>query len=155
MSNIIKFFTSLLITLSAGGIGSIFTTPAIPTWYETLKKPKFNPPGWVFGPAWTILYILISISFHLIWSTVGFEKNKKVLVIFVIQLVLNALWSIIFFGLQNPALAFIEIVILWVAILLTLLNFYKLDRTAGLLLVPYLLWVTFAALLNFSIWQLN
>ncbi len=155
MSNIIKFLFSLVIPLSAGGIGSLFTTPAIPNWYETLRKPKFNPPGWVFGPAWTILYILIGISFYLVWSKTGFEKNKKALASFIIQLILNATWSILFFGLQNPFIALIEILLLWLAILLTIISFYQINKTAGLLLLPYLLWVTFATILNFSIWQLN
>ncbi len=155
MSNITKFLISIMATLSAGAIGSFATAPAIPTWYRGLEKPGFNPPSWVFGPVWTALYILIGISFYLIWSSVSFKKHKRALILFIIQLVLNTGWSLVFFGLQQPFWALIEITVLWVAILLTTVEFFKINKKAGLILLPYTLWVTFAAVLNFSIWQLN
>lgn len=119
------------------------------TWYNTLNKPFFNPPSWVFAPAWTILYILMAISAYLIW------KKKKSLKIFWIQLALNLSWSPIFFGLKNITLALLVILIMWVYIVKTIKAFTKIDKTAGYLLWPYLAWVTFATILNLSIWLLN
>lgn len=141
---------------AAGLIGSVFTFPAISTWYATLIKPDFTPPSWLFGPVWTTLYALMGISAYLIWSK-GYKKAnvKFALNIFVVQLILNVLWSIIFFGLKNPTLAFGEIVMLWSFILLNIYYFYKINKTAGLLLVPYLAWVSFASLLNLAIALLN
>ena len=144
-----KLFLSIGICLLAGGVGYIFTTSAIPTWYATLNKPFFSPPNWVFAPVWTILYILIGISLYLIW------QKKMVPAIFWVQLILNAAWSIIFFGMRNPILALIDIVVLWIAIIFTLKSFYKLNKLAGNLLIPYLLWVSFAAILNLAIVVLN
>ena len=155
MSKVFKFLLSITLPFLAGGIGSAFTTAAIPTWYANLNKPVFTPPGWVFGPAWSILYILMGIAFYLVWSKTNFKGYQTALIFFVVQLVLNALWSILFFGLKQPLYALLEIIVLWVAILLTLIPFYKIDKTAGLLLIPYLAWVTFAAILNLSIVILN
>ena len=155
MSKIVRFIISIGLPFLAGGLGSAFTTPAIPNWYANLNKPVFTPPGWVFGPAWTTLYVLMGISFYLIWTKTNFVGYQKALSFFAIQLVLNALWSILFFGLKQPLFALVEIIVLWVAILLTLIPFYKIDKTAGLLLIPYLAWVTFAAILNLSIVILN
>lgn len=154
MKNVIKLIISLLLPQLAGGIGAIFTTPNISTWYANVNKPSFNPPNYLFGPVWTTLFLMMGISLYLIWTTKE-SNNKKALTFFFLQLVLNTLWSILFFGLQNPLLAFLEIIILWVFILLTILNFYRLNKTAGLLLIPYILWVSFAGVLNFAIWQLN
>lgn len=151
-----RFLISIIICQAAGFIGSIFTTSSIPTWYAFLQKPDFVPPNWLFAPVWTILFLLMGISAALIWQK-GF-KNKNVktaLIIFGIQLVLNTLWSFLFFGIRNPFYAFLEIIILWFAILLTIVSFYKISRPAVYLLIPYILWVSFAAFLNFSIWQLN
>jgi tryptophan-rich sensory protein len=140
----------------AGIIGSIFTAPAISSWYATLNKPGFAPPNWVFAPAWTILFTLMGIAAFLVYEKDGQKREvRQALAIFFIQLVLNTFWSIIFFGLKSPGLALIEIIILWLAILLTTVRFYRLSRPAGLLLVPYILWVTFAAILNLSIHILN
>lgn len=124
-------------------------------WYAQLKKPLWNPPGWIFGPVWTALYIMMAIAAWLIWRSGGFSARRKALMLFLLQLLLNAAWSPLFFGLHQPALAFVEIVLLWLAILATLLVFWKVQRRAGVLLLPYLAWVSFAAVLNFTLWQLN
>lgn len=147
-----KLVISVVLCLIAGVIGGLFTAESIPTWYAQLQKPAFNPPNWVFGPVWTTLYVLMGVSFYLIWEK---EKNKTPAVIFGVQLLFNVLWSILFFGLRSPFYAFIEIIALWMMIAATILAFHSIDKRASLLLVPYILWVSFAAFLNFSIWQLN
>jgi len=155
-SDMKKLFFSIFICLFAGFIGSFFTSPAITTWYATLQKPSFAPPNWVFFPVWTSLFIMMGISLFLIWQK-GWE-DKKVrtgIYIFAVQLVLNALWSIVFFGLKSPLTGLIEIIILWIVILATILSFMKVSRTAAYLLIPYILWVSFAAIVNFWIWRLN
>jgi len=154
-----KFLTPIIfiiISQAAGIIGSIFTSPAIPGWYASLNKPSFNPPGWVFGPVWIILYTMMGLAAWLVWQKWGESGLAKTAVIlFFIHLVFNTLWSFLFFGLQNPLLAFIEIIILWAMILALIILYYQLDKRAAYLMIPYLLWVSFAALLNFSIWRLN
>ncbi|MBI2036014.1 tryptophan-rich sensory protein [Candidatus Microgenomates bacterium] len=147
--NIPKLILSVGVCLGAGVLGSIFTFSAIPTWYQTLNKPFFSPPNWIFGPVWTILYILMGISLYLVW------QKRGVPAVFWIQLILNALWSILFFGLKNPSLALVDIVALWVAIFLTIKAFSKISKPAGNLLIPYILWVTFASILNLAIVLLN
>jgi len=151
-----KFGVSIVLVWIAGGLGSLFTASSVSTWFTTLAKPSFNPPNWLFGPVWTILYFMIGVSLFLVWTTKA-NKNlkRKAYWIFGIQLVLNSLWSVAFFGAQNPALAFIVIVLLWISILLNIIEFYKIRKSAGYLLVPYILWVSFAAVLNFAIWMLN
>lgn len=147
---------AVVVCQMAGIVGAFFTTPAIPTWYMGLNKPSFNPPSWVFGPVWTILYTLMGISVYKIWLK-GI-KNKKVsfaIKLFGIHLILNSLWSIIFFGAKNLGLAFVEIVILWVLIIYVIKLFWKIEKLAGILLLPYLVWVSFATILNLSIWTLN
>lgn len=141
-----RLIFSILICLLAGAIGSIFTANTIPTWYAGLVKPSFNPPNWIFMPVWTTLYILMGIALYYAW------KARK---IFYVQLGLNMLWSILFFGLRNPLFALIDIILLWFAIFLTMLNFYKISKKAFYLMVPYLLWVSFAAALNLFIVTLN
>ena len=156
LSEILKFLISIIICELAGVIGSIFTTPAIPRWYATLIKPPFTLPNWVFAPVWTSLYLLMGISAYLIWRK-GLH-NRQVnsgLRIFILQLVLNTLWSFLFFGLKSPFLGFLEIVLLWAAIILAILSFFRVSKLAGILLLPYILWVSFAAILNFSLWRLN
>jgi len=153
-NNILKLTISILVCQIAGLIGSFFTSPVIFTWYENIEKPNFNPPNWIFAPVWTILFILMGISLYLIWSN-GLKNKKTAIFIFSVQLILNILWSLLFFGLQVPLYAFIEIIILWLAILLTIISFYKVSKIAGLLLLPYIFWVSFATILNFFIWQLN
>lgn len=151
-----QFFTAIAVCLLAGFIGSIFTTSAIPTWYAGLVKPALNPPAWVFGPVWTVLYILMGIALYLVWSRGWEHKNVQVATaIFAVQLVLNVLWSYLFFGMQAPYFALIEIVLLWIAIVMTVAAFYRVSVSAALLLVPYLLWVSFAAYLNYGIYALN
>ena len=155
--NLFKLIFSILICQTAGIIGSLFTTSSISSWYSTINKPSFNPPNWIFGPVWITLYIMMGISLYLVWqkSDLSGISVKRALILFGIQLALNSLWSIIFFGLHSPMAAFFEIVVLWVFILLTILEFWKISHLAGWLLVPYLFWVTFASILNFSIWRLN
>jgi tryptophan-rich sensory protein len=140
----------------AGIIGSLFTFNSVKTWYLTLTKPSFNPPSAVFGPVWTILFLMMGIALFLVWQK-GLDAPgvKVALLIFAAQLILNILWSIIFFGLKLPLFAFIEIVILWIFILLTIINFYRISHPAGLILIPYILWVSFASVLNFAIFLLN
>ncbi len=154
--NLLKLTISILIAQLAGFIGSLFTSPSIPTWYAILTKPTFNPPNWLFAPVWVSLYFLMAVSAYLVWNR-SLEKTgvKIALIFYAIQLVLNSFWSIIFFGLRQPFYAFLEIIILWLFIFLTILSFWKISKPAALLLLPYISWVTFAALLNFSLWQLN
>ncbi len=156
MNNLFKFVFSLGLPLVAGFLGSIFTTPAIEGWYVGLEKPLLNPPAWVFAPVWTILYLMMGLALFLVWQQ-GI-KNARVrtgLLVFGIQLVLNVFWSIIFFAWHSPAFAFIELLFLWVSIIWLIYLFYRIRAVAAYLLVPYLLWVTFAGYLNFSIWFLN
>ncbi len=125
------------------------------SFYRDLVRPEWAPPAWLFGPAWTILYCMMAVSAWLIWRANGFRAARGPLTLFIIQLVLNGLWTWLFFGLRNGALAFAEILILWVAILATFLSFWRLHRTAGALLIPYLGWVTFASALTFAVWNRN
>ena len=156
LNKYIKLVIFIAIPLIVGFIGSFFTTSNIPTWYTSLIKPSFNPPNYLFGPVWTILYILMGVAAFLIWQK-GIKKKKvKVAIyIFVAQLFLNMLWSILFFGLQNPLLALIEIFILWALILLTIVKFSEISKKATYLLIPYILWVSFASILNLFIYLLN
>lgn len=156
MKRIFHLIVAVLVCQGAGLVGSVFTTSAIPSWYVGLNKPSFSPPNWLFFPVWLVLYTLMGIAAYLIWNEgFGKKKVKTAMIFFAIQLVLNSLWSIIFFGLRLPQYAFLEIVILWVFILLTLLRFYQISKPAGLLLLPYVLWVSFAAILNLSVAALN
>jgi tryptophan-rich sensory protein len=140
----------------AGVIGGLFTASSVGTWYATLTKPSFNPPNWLFSPVWITLYFLMGVALFLVWRQgLQTEGVKIALIVFGLQLALNTLWSLLFFGLKMPLLAFIEILILWCLILITILKFKKISKLAGLLLVPYLLWVSFAAVLNFFLWHLN
>jgi len=145
----------ILITFIAAFIGSLFTTPSITSWYRNLNKPSFAPPNFLFAPVWTILFFLMAIAAFLVWQNKNNSQAKKALIFYFVQLAFNSLWSIIFFGLHNPGVAFLEIIILWLLILLTLIKFYKIQKIAGLLLVPYLLWVSFASFLNLFVWLLN
>jgi translocator protein len=178
-NNLIKFLLSIIICELAGVVGSIFTAPAIKGWYGTLNKTALNPPNWIFGPVWTTLFLLMGISFYLVWSKnftankstkvlkikawnswsqelwVGSWQKANVILIFVFQLVLNICWSIIFFGFRQPGLAFFELLMLWFAILYAIINFYRISKPASYLLIPYILWVSFAGFLNLSIWMLN
>ena len=146
---------SLFIPLLAGLIGSFFTTPAIDTWYEQLIKPSYNPPNWLFAPVWTALYILMGVSLYLIIQTKKKKGKEEAITLFAAQLALNIVWSIVFFEKKDILLALFEIGLLWVFILATMIKFYKLNTTAGLLFIPYLLWVSFASVLNLAILMLN
>src|SRR3989338_10314722 len=138
-----------------GILSTIFTRVAIPTWYIALIKPSFSPPNWIFGPVWTLLYFLMGISFYLIWKQGWKNKVKIAGVFFLSQLALNFLWSFLFFGLRSPLLGLIDILALWGLIVITMKKFYPLSKLAFYLLIPYILWVTFATILNASILILN
>jgi len=178
-NSLLKLFISIIICELAGAIGAIFTTPAIGSWYKNLDKPSFNPPNWLFGPVWTTLFVLMGISLYLVWAKKWESRNKSrekhvkvwnslskkmlsgswqkanIILIFTTQLVLNILWSVIFFGAHSPGVAFFELLMLWFAIIFTIINFYRVSKIAALLLVPYILWVSLAATLNYFIWILN
>ena len=153
----------VLICELAGILGSLFTAPAIGDWYSALTKPSLAPPNWVFAPVWTTLFLLMGVSLFLVWKkhshileNVRMLKRRRLGIgFFVFQLALNTGWSIVFFGFKNPGAAFLEIILLWLAILATVVVFYKISKPAAWLLVPYLLWVAFAGYLNFAIWQMN
>ena len=155
MKNAKKLIGSIVVTQLAGILGAVFTTPSISTWYATVNKPVFNPPNWIFGPVWTLLYLMMGVALYLVILEKNSANKKVALKYFWIQLGLNTLWSIIFFGMQLPALALLEIVILWYMILMTIRKFLPISKTAGYLLVPYILWVSFASVLNLAIAILN
>lgn len=136
-------------------LGSMFTTPSVPTWYAGLVKPSWTPPNWVFGPVWSALYLMMAVAVWLVWRRGGFATAAIPLTLFLVQLALNAAWSILFFGFRMPGLAFAEIVLLWFAILVTLIMFWRSNPIAGFLLLPYILWTSFAGALNLALWQLN
>jgi len=162
MKNFFKLVVAIAVSEAAGVVGAVFTTPAIQSgWYAGLVKPALNPPAWVFGPVWAILFALMGISVWLVWKKLdsrlrGNDRKIKIaLGIFIGQLALNTLWSVIFFGLRSPGGALIEIVFLWFAILATIIAFAKISKLAAWLLVPYILWMSFAVYLNYAIWVLN
>jgi translocator protein len=150
-----RLIFSIFLAHLAGIIGSLFTANNVATWYSTIIKPEFSPPNWIFGPIWLTLYTLMGIAFYLVWQSKNSTTKRIAMKLFIIQLILNTLWSIIFFGLHNITFAFIEIILLWLAIIGTTIYFFRISKPAGWLLIPYLLWVTFAAFLNFSIMILN
>lgn len=155
-SKILLFLESLGLCLGAGIIGGFFTVNAIPEWYQYLNKPLFSPPNWIFGPVWTALYLMMGVALYLVWQKgISKKENQSAFIFFIVQLGLNALWSILFFGLRSPLLGLIDIALLLVAIVVVIFKFFRINKTAALLLVPYLLWVTFASVLNFFIWRLN
>jgi tryptophan-rich sensory protein len=145
------------VSLAAGVIGSLAVTgQGFSSWYAAIQKPGFTPPGWVFGPVWTILYLLMGVAAFLVWQRgLGSRPVRTALVWFLVQLALNAAWTPVFFGLHRIGLALLVIVLLWAVIVVTMYYFFRVSRPAGLLLVPYLLWVSFATVLNASIWHLN
>lgn len=149
-----KLFLSLLIPQLAGVIGALFTVKAIPTWYMYLNKPSFSPPNWIFGPAWLILYLLMGIAVYLNW--IKKTKQAKFNVrLFFIHIFFNFIWTPIFFGAKNPLFAFFIIILIWMFIIIMIIKFWNVNKVSSLLLIPYLLWVTFASFLNFYIWRLN
>ena len=152
----LKIVIAVGICLAVGSASGLATASSINDWYVTLNKPSFNPPNWIFAPVWTLLYIMMGVAAALVWEE-GWEKPavKNGLIFFGIQLLLNSLWTVLFFGLKQANIAFAEILILWVVLLLTILKFLKIRKVAGYLLIPYILWVSFATVLNGAIWQLN
>ena len=156
MTRLTKLIISIAFCLSIAFLGSYFTITKIPTWYATLNKPSFNPPNKIFGPVWTFLYLNMGISLYMVWSR-G-TKNKQVreaIWLFIAQITLNLFWSIFFFGLESPLLGLLDIVFLWFFVVFTIRSFYKISKNAGLILIPYLVWISFAALLNFFVYILN
>jgi benzodiazapine receptor len=151
----ISLTLSVALCFAAAGLGSLFTRPAIEGWYASLHKPSWTPPNWLFGPVWTALYLVMAIAVWLVWRRAGFSGARLALALFATQLALNVAWTGIFFGLRAPGAAFAEIVFLWLFILATAIAFWPISRAAAWLMLPYLLWVAYAAGLNFSIWRLN
>lgn len=152
----LSYIVGVLIAQAAGGLGSLFTTAKIPTWYATLVKPSFNPPSWIFGPVWTTLFLMMGIASAMVWQRRGVSSAANpALIAYGVQLALNVLWSVLFFGAESPAYALICVIALWFAILLTIVLFWRVNHAAAWLLVPYLAWVSFASILNFSLWRLN
>ena len=152
----LKITILIIICLGIGYASSIVTQNGVQTWYPLIEKPSFNPPNWVFAPVWTVLYICIAVAGGIVWNKI--ESNplaKRAMLLFVIQLILNTLWSFLFFGLRNPLIALIEIILLLLVIYETFILFNRINKVAGYLFIPYLLWVAFALLLNASIWWLN
>lgn len=152
-----KILVMIVTCVVIGAVAGLLTQEGVDTWYKTIEKPSFNPPNWIFAPVWSTLYVMMGIAAGLVWHEMDRQKEtvKKGLTFFAIQLGLNVLWSFIFFGLHNPMLALIEIIILWLMIYETFVQFNKVNKIAGLLFIPYLLWVTFATTLTASIWWLN
>ncbi|HEU4574107.1 MAG TPA: TspO/MBR family protein [Chitinophagaceae bacterium] len=156
MSTTVKLVISIAIPLLIGITGGLFTSAEIPGWYQTIRKPSWNPPSWLFGPVWTILYILMGIALFLIWKSAADSSVKNTaMYLFAAQMIFNFFWSFIFFRQHQIGWAFAEIVALWLLILLTIFAFGKISSAAAWLLVPYIAWVSFAAILNFTIWRLN
>ena len=156
MNNWVKLIVAVAVPLVVGGLSGLATAQGVRTWYPTLAKPPFNPPAWVFGPTWTALYIMMGVAAFLVWQRgLGTPGVKLALTVFAVQLALNGLWSILFFGLQSPGWAFAEIIVLWLAVLVATWLFWRVAPAAGWLMMPYLAWVGFAAVLNGSIWVLN
>ena len=154
MNKYLKLFISLLLPQIAGGLGAFFTLSSVQTWYLTLNKPSWNPPSWLFGPVWTTLYVLMGIACFLIWKS-EHPRKKQVLTLYFLQLFLNSLWSPAFFGAQNPMLGMLVIVPMWASILTCIIFFRKINTWAAVLMIPYLIWVSFATVLNATIWYLN
>jgi benzodiazapine receptor len=154
--DIFYLVASIVVCQLAGIVGGIFTASSVGTWYAGLTKPSFNPPNWLFSPVWISLYLLMGIALFLVLRKgFGSPGVRIAVVLFACQLVLNALWSFLFFGLRAPFVAFLEIVLLWLFIVLTTVKFFQVSKTGGILLIPYLLWVSFASVLNFFLWSLN
>lgn len=154
-TNAATFLLAQVACFSAAAIGGGFTANSVRTWYPTIAKPEWTPPSWVFGPVWTVLYAMMGLSLWLVWRSGTWPEKKNAVTLFGLQLLLNAAWSIIFFGARSPGFAFAEILLLWIALIATIVAFWTRSKTASLLLVPYLCWSSFAALLNFTIWRMN
>ena len=145
----------IVLCFSAAAFGSVFTNKSLKTWYQTIKKPTWNPPNKIFGPVWSSLYLMMALAGWMVWERLPQKGFSVPMVLFFVQLVLNTFWSVIFFGLRSPGWAFVEVVFLWIGITLTMVSFWAVYWVSGVLFFPYLLWVSFTAILNFTIWRLN
>ena len=147
----------VVLCFAAAGFGALFTTPqtAPGGWYSQIQKPSWTPPSWLFGPVWSALYLMMAVAAWWVWRQGGWGAQRGALTLFLVQLALNAAWSWLFFGLRSPSLGMVGIALLWIAILLTVLAFFRVSPLAGWLMVPYFLWVSYASALNFTIWRLN
>jgi tryptophan-rich sensory protein len=156
MANELRFLISVTLPLLVGGLSGFATARGVREWYPSLSKPPFNPLSWVFGPVWTLLYVMMGVACYLAWQK-GWDNEvvRIALVLFLVQLTLNGLWSILFFGMQSPGLASAEILVLWLFIAATIVCFWRVSPVAGILMLPYQAWVSFAAVLNASLWILN
>ena len=154
-TQILKLLVSIALPLSLGAIAGMFTAQSVPEWYATLNRPSFNPPNWIFGPVWTTLYILMGISLFLIWKQDAGKARNLAISIFFLQLLLNFAWSFIFFYFNNIGLALVEIILLWISLVVMLVLFYRIKPMAAYINIPYILWVSFAAVLNGSYYFLN
>lgn len=154
-SNIVKLIVSLIIPLSVGAVAGMFTSQAVPNWYASLNRPSFSPPNWVFGPVWTTLYILLGFSFFLVWKQSPSKNKNRAIIVFAFQMFLNFAWSFIFFYFNMIGIALIEIILLWINIAVMIFLFYKIKPLAAYLNIPYLLWVSFATILNAGYYFLN
>lgn len=151
-----KLIISLILTIGVGALAGFITAgESSSDWYINLAKPSYQPPSWLFSPVWMLLYILMGISFYYVWKKPLSRERNVAVMVFLVQLLLNFFWSILFFSLHSPSLALINIVLMWLAILLTILSFSRLSKTAAWLLVPYIMWVSFATVLNWDIWRMN
>jgi translocator protein len=156
MSNNSKFLVSIILTMGIGFLGSVFTMPEIQGWYLHLNKPVWNPPNWLFAPVWSALYLSMGIALFRVWKKDAESDRKQwAIIIFAAQLLLNFCWSFIFFKQHQLGWAFVELVVMWLAILLTIIGFSRIDKLAAWLLVPYISWVSFAGILNYTVWHLN
>ena len=155
MNKTAKLIISIALPVAIGGLSGFFTTTGLGSWYQTINKPSWNPPGWIFGPVWTTLYVLMGIALYQVWRSPDSKARKTALLLFAIQLILNFFWSIIFFNQQNIGGALVEIIVLWVFILFTIFAFARINKLAAWLLVPYISWVSFASILTYTIWKLN
>lgn len=145
----------IALCLGAGAVGSWFTMPALDVWYAALRKPSWNPPNWVFAPVWTALYLTMAVAAWMVWRRAGVGTARTALILFAVQLILNVAWSALFFALRSPALGVAGIVALWAALVATIVSFGRISAGAAWLMIPYLVWVTFAGALNVAVWRLN
>jgi translocator protein len=155
MNKWLRLFGFIVLCQSAGIIGSVFTMPKIATWYSNLQMPWFTPPNWVFGPVWTTLFALMGISLYFLWYKKSDKKFRAAMYIFSAQFFVNIFWNFLFFGLESPLLGLVSIIIMWVLIALTIKEFYRISKKAGIVLIPYIIWVSIATALNFYVLVLN
>lgn len=154
-SLIFKFLVSIVLPVVVGAIGGLFTADAVPDWFNSLNKPWFSPPNWLFGPVWTALYLLMGISLYIIWKQPGSKARNTAILVFMLQLVLNFGWTFLFFYFQQIGYALVEIIVLWISILIMIVLFYRIKPIAAYINIPYLLWVSFASLLTAAYYSLN